>query len=87
MNGSGFNEKYGLLGSNKAIEEKLKFIQKKKEAKELVKKKCLKRLAKKSKLWYMGMILLKNHKVKYGNLPILYFHLLLLKDKKELLMN
>ena len=37
INGSGFNEKYGLLGSNKATEEKLKLFPKK-EAQELVEK-------------------------------------------------
>jgi F420-0:gamma-glutamyl ligase len=38
INGSGFNEKYGLLGSNKATEEKLKLFPKQKEAQELVEK-------------------------------------------------
>ena len=38
INGSGFNEKYGLLGSNKATEEKLKLFPKSKESQELVEK-------------------------------------------------
>jgi hypothetical protein len=38
INGSGFNEKYGLLGSNKATEEKLKLFPKLKESQELVEK-------------------------------------------------
>ena len=38
VNGSGYNEKYGLLGSNKATEEKLKLFPKSKEAQELVEK-------------------------------------------------
>ena len=38
INGSGYNEKYGLLGSNKATEEKLKLFPKSKEAQELVEK-------------------------------------------------
>ena len=38
INGSGFNEKYGLLGSNKATEEKLKLFPKQKEGQELVEK-------------------------------------------------
>ena len=38
INGSGFNEKYGLLGSNKATEEKLKLFPKTQEAQELVEK-------------------------------------------------
>ena len=38
INGSGFNEKYGLLGSNKATEEKLKLFPKQKESQELVEK-------------------------------------------------
>ena len=38
INGSGFNEKYGLLGSNKATEEKLKLFPKPKESQELVEK-------------------------------------------------
>ena len=37
-NGVGFNEKYGLLGSNKATEEKLKLFPKPKESQELVEK-------------------------------------------------
>lgn len=36
INGSGYNEKYGLLGSNKATEDKLKLFPKLKEAQELV---------------------------------------------------
>ena len=38
INGSGYNEKYGLLGSNKASEEKLKLFPKSKESQELVEK-------------------------------------------------
>ena len=38
INGVGFNEKYGLLGSNKATEEKLKLFPKPKESRELVEK-------------------------------------------------
>ena len=38
INGVGFNEKYGLLGSNKATEEKLKLFPKPKESQELVEK-------------------------------------------------
>ena len=38
INGSGYNEKYGLLGSNKATEEKLKLFPKSKESQELVEK-------------------------------------------------
>ena len=38
INGSGYNEKYGLLGSNKATEEKLKLFPKPKESQELVEK-------------------------------------------------
>ena len=38
INGSGFNEKYGLLGSNKATEEKLKLFPKSKESQVLVEK-------------------------------------------------
>ena len=38
INGSGYNEKYGLLGSNKATEEKLKLFPKTKESQELVEK-------------------------------------------------
>ena len=38
INGCGFNEKYGLLGSNKATEEKLKLFPKQKESQELVEK-------------------------------------------------
>ena len=38
INGSGYNEKYGLLGLNKATEEKLKLFPKSKEAQELVEK-------------------------------------------------
>ena len=38
INGSGYNEKYGLLGSNKASEEKLKLFPKSKESQELVDK-------------------------------------------------
>ena len=38
INGSGYNEKYGLLGSNKANEEKLKLFPKSKESQELVEK-------------------------------------------------
>ena len=38
INGVGFNEKYGLLGSNKATEEKLKLFPKSKESQELIEK-------------------------------------------------
>lgn len=38
MNGSGFNEKYGLLGSNKATEDKVKLFPKTEESKVLVEK-------------------------------------------------
>ena len=38
INGSGFNEKYGLLGSNKATETKLKLFPKLQEAQEFVEK-------------------------------------------------
>lgn len=38
VNGSGYNEKYGLLGSNKATEEKLKLFPKLKESQEFVEK-------------------------------------------------
>ena len=38
INGCGFNEKYGLLGSNKATEEKLKLFPKQQESQELVEK-------------------------------------------------
>ena len=77
IDGSGYNEDYGLLGSNKATEDSVKlFPNNCQPIVDNIQAKLKEEQVKQLKSWFMEMGHSKTQSVKFGNLRIQSYHLL-----------
>ena len=87
INGSGFNEEYGLLGANKATEDSIKlFPNNCQPIVDGVQAKIKELTEKRLKLWFMAMEHLKTRSGRSGNLQIQLYPLPSLRDLTVLQM-